>query len=391
MSTDNELESLAWIEKLIRIDTTSMNSNLPLIETVEAEAGRLGLPALRVPSATESKTNLWITVPAANGTTDGGVVLSGHTDTVPVDGQVWRSNPFEPVLRDERLYGRGTCDMKGFIGVSMAWLEKFVTVELSEPLHLALSYDEELGCRGVGPMIDEMERFETRPRACIVGEPTGMRAITGHKSISLVNLTFRGVAAHSSLTTHGVNAIEYAALAIDHVRAMAAGWQEHGPFDPAYALPFSTASVNLVSGGIATNTVPDRCTVTFEVRTIAAQPPQGLLAAIEQFIRRLDVEMGNRNAAAGATMNVVASVPGLDVTPESPAAALCHAIGGAPTTDKVTYGTEAGMFDLAGVPSIVCGPGEIAQAHRSDEYVSLEQLAACESLLDRLLGQMTAG
>lgn len=391
MSANNELASLAWIERLMRFDTTSRGSNLALIEAIEAEAGRLGVPSVRVASPTEPKSNLWVTVPAADGRTTGGVVLSGHTDTVPVDGQDWHSDPFEPAVRDGRLYGRGACDMKGFIGASVEWLGRFSAAELSEPLHLALSYDEELGCQGAGPMIEEMARFETRPRACIVGEPTGMRAVTGHKSISLVDLAFRGVAAHSSLTTQGVNAIEYAAQAIDHVRAMAAGWQGHGPFDPAYVLPFSTASVNLVSGGIASNTVPDLCTVTFEIRTIAEQPPQGLLTQIEQFVGRLDAEMQIRNATAGATMHVLASVPGLDVTLESPAAVLCHAIGGVPTADKVTYGTEAGMFDLAGIPSIVCGPGEIAQAHRADEWVSLEQLAACESMLDRLLAQMTRG
>lgn len=389
MSALDELASLAWTKRLIRLDTTSRGSNLALIETVEAEADRLGLPALRIASPTEPKSNLWVTVPAADGRTTGGVVLSGHTDTVPVDGQDWHSDPFEPTVRDGRLYGRGSCDMKGFIGVSMAWLGRFAAAELSEPLHLALSFDEELGCQGAGPMIDEMARFESRPRACLVGEPTGMRAITGHKSISIVDLTFHGVAAHSSLTTHGVNAIEYAARAIDHVRAMAAEWQEHGPFDPAYALPFSTASVNLVSGGIAANTVPDLCAVTFEIRTVAAQSARGLLTEIERFVHRLDAEMQARHASARASMTVLASVPGLDVMPESPAAALCHAIGGIPATEKVTYGTEAGMFDLAGIPSIVCGPGEIAQAHRADEWVSLEQLAACESMLDRLLAQMT--
>lgn len=390
MSANNELASLAWIERLMRIDTTSRNSNLALIDTVEAEAGRLGLAPVRVASATEAKSNLWITVPAADGRTTGGVVLSGHTDTVPVDGQDWHSDPFQPAVRDGRLYGRGACDMKGFIGVSMEWLGRFAAAELSEPLHLALSYDEELGCQGAAPMIDELSR-EARPRACIVGEPTGMRAITGHKSISLVDVTFRGVAAHSSLTTHGVNAIEYAAQAIDRVRTIAAGWQEHGPFDPAYALPFSTASVNLVSGGIAANTVPDLCTVTFEIRTIAAQPPHGPLAEIEQFVRQLDADMRARHGDAGATFDVLTSVPGLDVTPESPAATLCHTIGGTATGEKVTYGTEAGMFDLAGIPSVVCGPGSIDQAHRADEWVALEQLAACEAMLDRLLAQMTGG
>jgi acetylornithine deacetylase len=388
---ENELASLAWIQHLIRLDTTSRRSNLALIDTVEAEAGRLGLPAVRISSLTEPKANLWVTVPAADGRTAGGIVLSGHTDTVPVDGQDWHSDPFSPTVRDERLYGRGSCDMKGFIGVVLERLGRFVTAELSEPLHLALSYDEELGCQGAGAMIDEMAHFEIRPRACIVGEPTGMRAITGHKSISIVELTFRGVAAHSSLTSHGVNAIEYAAQAIDHIRAMASAWQQHGPFDPAYALPFSTASVNLVSGGIAANTVPDLCTLTFEIRTVAAQPPRILLDEIEQLVGQLGARMHDRHASAGASMHVVASVPGLDVAPESPAASLCHAIGGIPAADKVTYSTEAGMFDVAGIPSIVCGPGEIAQAHRADEWVSLEQLAACEAMIDRLLVQMTEG
>jgi len=196
-----------------------------------------------------SKANLVVTIPAHDGRTDGGVALSGHTDVVPVDGQDWATDPYTAQIRDGRLYGRGTCDMKGFVGVVMAALPDLVRAPLREPVHLVLSYDEEVGCLGAAKLVPQLARLGVRPSTCIVGEPTGMRVTAGHKSINLFELTVHGVAAHSSLTPQGVNAIKYASRAIGFIRSLAEEFKQHGPYDEAYEVPYTTASVNLVDGG----------------------------------------------------------------------------------------------------------------------------------------------
>ena len=387
--SESPRSSLEWTTHLVGLDTTSRDSNLALIEVVDAELKRLGLGSTRLPNADGSKANLVVTLPAADGRTTGGVVLSGHTDVVPVDDQAWESEPFAPEVRDGRLYGRGSADMKSFIGVVMAMLPRFAAADLSEPLHLALSYDEEVGCLGA---IDVAEHFRASgevPRVCIVGEPTSMRVIAAHKSINLIDLVFHGKAAHSSLTPKGVNAVEYAARAITFIRAIADQRRAEGPFDDAYDVPHTTASVNIVKGGIAGNTVADTCHVQFEFRTIGGDDPRAILEAIEEHVRGLEREMQSEDPSARVEMNPVALVPGLDTTADSPAVALATELGGLPSSDKVTYGTEAGLFDAVGIATVVCGPGDIAQAHAPNEFVEVEQIAACEQFMQALLDHLT--
>ena len=392
--SDSPRSSLEWTTHLVGLDTTSRDSNLALIEVVEAELKRLGIGSTRLPNADGSKANLVATIPARDGSTSGGIVLSGHTDVVPVDGQEWSSQPFVPEVRDGRLYGRGTADMKSFIGVVLALLPQLADAELGEPVHLALSYDEEVGCLGA---VDIAEHFRARaetkggalPRACIVGEPTSMRVIAAHKSINLVDLVFHGKAAHSSLTPQGVNAVEYAARAISFIRGIADQRRAEGPFDEAYVVPHTTASVNVVHGGIAGNTVADRCHVQFEFRTVGADDPAEILASIKGHVRELEQEMQAEDRAARVELAPVALVPGLDTSADSPAVALATELGGVPSTDKVTYGTEAGLFHAVGIPTVVCGPGDIAQAHSPDEFVELAQVEACEQFLTTLLQHLT--
>jgi acetylornithine deacetylase len=392
--SDSPRSSLEWTTHLVGLDTTSRDSNLELIEVVEAELKRLGIDSTRLPNADGSKANLVATIPSRDGSTSGGIVLSGHTDVVPVDGQDWSSEPFTPEVRAGRLYGRGTADMKSFIGVVLALLPQLAEAELSEPVHLALSYDEEVGCLGA---VDIAEHFRARadagggalPRACIVGEPTSMRVIAAHKSINLVDLVFHGKAAHSSLTPQGVNAVEYAARAITFIRGIADQRRAEGPFDEAYVVPHTTASVNVVHGGIAGNTVADRCHVQFEFRTVGADDPAEILARIEEHVRELEQEMQAEDPTARVELAPVALVPGLDTPADSPAVALATDLGGVPSTDKVTYGTEAGLFDAVGIPTVVCGPGDIAQAHSPDEFVELAQMQACEQFLTALLKHLT--
>lgn len=381
--------SLPWIERLVSIDTTSRNSNLPLIETVAAELDRHGVVARVFPSADGDKANLVATIPAADGSRSGGVVLSGHTDVVPVDDQDWHSDPFTPEVRDGRLYGRGTADMKSFTGVALTWLPEMVAAELSEPIHLALSYDEEVGCLGGAEIVRQVAELSLTPRVAIIGEPSSMQVIRGHKSINLVRVEFTGVAAHSSLTSAGVNAIEYAAELISFVRSIADGWRDEGPYDEAYPISHSTASVNVVHGGIASNTVPDSCHLEFEFRSIAAVEPNRVIEQVRSRVDEWAARMRAEDPAAGVELQVLAQVPGLETAADSAAVALGVGLGGKPSEGKVTYGTEAGQFAGSGIEAVVCGPGDIAQAHTANEYVELDQIRACERFVAQLIENLS--
>lgn len=381
--------SLEWIERLVRLDTTSRNSNLELIGVLEEEMRRLSLRPERIPNDDGTKSNLLLTLPATDGSTGGGVVLSGHTDVVPVDGQDWRCDPFDPELREGRLYGRGTADMKSFLAVIMHLLPELSAAKLTRPLHLAFSYDEEVGCLGGAQLAEALGTHDAKPEVCIVGEPSSMRVIAGHKSSNLVELVFRGRSAHSSLTPEGTNAIEYAARAITAIRDLADDRRAHGPYDDAYRVPWTTAGVNQVSGGIATNTVPELCRVSAEFRTIAGDDPEAILDQIRSRAAELERQMQAEHPGTSVEVVVAAEVPSLESDPNGPAYRLAVELGGTPSPDKVTYGTEAGQFANTGIDAVVCGPGDIAQAHAADEYIELDQVVACERFLHELLARIT--
>ncbi|MEO7752260.1 MAG: acetylornithine deacetylase [Terracoccus sp.] len=382
--------SLTWTTRLLRLDTTSRDSNLPLIELVVDELRAHGVEPVLVHDESGAKANLLATFPAADGTTAGGIVLSGHTDVVPVDGQDWSSEPFAPEIRDGRLYGRGTCDMKGFIGSVLTKVPELASTPLREPVHLALSYDEEVGCVGAISLVDEIVRRDLRPRACIVGEPTSMRVITGHKSLTMIRVAFHGVAAHSSRTPFGVNAIEYAAQLISFVRGVADEFRTEGPFDENHDVPFTTATVNQVAGGIAVNTVPSECALTFEFRAIGGVDVEATIERFHAEVRRIEQAMREENPDASVDVSIGAQAPGLDTPPDEEVIDLVAALGGEATPEKVAYGTEAGLFQRVGIPTVVCGPGDIAQAHAPDEFVELDQLRRCDDLLDTLLAHLRA-
>ena len=386
--------SLDWIGRLVSFDTTSRNSNVELIEWVAEKLRRAGVEPLVLPeedAAGVRKANLFATIPARDGSTEGGVVLSGHTDVVPVDGQDWHSDPFTTEQRDGRLYGRGTTDMKGFLGVVLSRLPRMLEAELVEPLHLALSYDEEVGLLGAQRMIRRLGERGIRPRCCIVGEPTGMRVVRGHKSINLFEARFHGVAAHSSLTPNGVNAIHYAGRFIEFYRKLTEEWRENGPFDDAYPVPFTTGGVNQIVGGIANNTVPDACAVEFEFRALGTVDPGPVLEKIRGFLfDELEPQMQAENPAARIELEVKAQGPGLETAADADVVRLARECGGLPSEEKVTYGTEAGLFHGAGIETVVCGPGDIAVAHTANEYVELEQLRACEAFVNTLIDRLAA-
>jgi acetylornithine deacetylase len=382
--------SLPWIERLVSIDTTSRVPNLGLIEMVRDALAARGIASTLTHDPREGWANLFATVPAHDGSTDGGIVLSGHTDVVPVDGQTWDSDPFRPEIRDGKLYGRGTCDMKGFIGAALALLPEMQSARLAKPIHFALSYDEEIGCVGAPLLIADLQKRGLKPSGCIVGEPSSMRPIIAHKGINTYRCCVRGHAAHSSLTPKGLNAIEYAARLICHIRDIADQFRAEGPFDTLYDVPFTTAQTSLIQGGNAINTVPAECQFSFEFRNLPTLDPDQIFARIDAYARdTLLPRMRQEHPNAAIEFTKIAAAPGLDATEQAAITELVRALTGDQDKRKVAYGTEAGLFALAGIPSVVCGPGDIEQAHKPNEYVSLDQLDACERFLRKFIHSMT--
>ncbi|WP_414451720.1 acetylornithine deacetylase [Burkholderia sp. 22PA0099] len=382
--------SLDWINRLVAMDTTSRVPNLGLIETVRDALAERGIRSELTYDKREGWANLFATIPAHDGATDGGVVLSGHTDVVPVDGQNWDSDPFAPQIRDGRLYGRGTCDMKGFIGAALALVPEMQSARLVKPIHFALSYDEEIGCAGAPLLLADLKERGLHPSGCIVGEPTSMRPIIAHKGINTYRCCVRGHAAHSSLTPKGLNAIEYAARLICHIRDIADEFRANGPFDELYDVPFTTAQTSLIEGGNAINTVPAECRFSFEFRNLPTLDPDAIFAKIDTYARdTLLPKMRREHPDAAIEISQIAAAPGLDADEQAAITQLVRALTADRSQRKVAYGTEAGLFANAGIPSIVCGPGNIEQAHKPNEYVELAQLDACDQFLRKFIHSMT--
>ena len=380
-------EVRAMIERLIAFDTTSRNSNLDLIHDVRDYLKDLGVESHLTFDDDRRKANLYATL----GPTDrGGIALSGHTDVVPIDGQEWSSDPWTVIERDGRLYGRGSCDMKGFIAIALAHAPRFLERNIETPIHLCLSYDEEIGCLGAPKLISWLEQQPVKPRACIVGEPTSMKVIVGHKGKMSCRAEVRGLECHSSLTPHGVNAVQAAAKAVSKLADMAARKAEEGPFDEDYDVPFSTIHCGTIRGGTAPNIVPLECSFEFEFRCLPADDAEALFAELKDYVREeLEPAMKAIAPEAGFNWEEASFHPGLDMALDSEVVALAKALTGANTTGKVAFGTEAGLFDEGGIPTVVCGPGSIDQAHKPDEFVSLEQLALCERFMTRLLDRVS--
>ncbi len=378
------------LETLVAFDTTSALTNLPLVDWVQDFAEGHGAAVERVPDETGEKAALWITIgPAAVP----GYVLSGHSDVVPVAGQDWTHDPFRLTERDGRLYGRGTSDMKGFLAVCLALLPEMAAAPLVRPLHLALSYDEEVGCLGVRPLIARMRAMGIAPLGCFVGEPTGMDVVTGHKGKHAARVTFRGRACHSALAPAGVNAVEYAARFIVHVKQLADEIILSGARDPLYDVPHTTGLSSVVQGGTALNIVPDRCTVDFEFRAIGADDAGALAARAIAFATDvLAAEMAERDPSCGVAATPLIDYPGLEAAPESDLVTLAKRLAGRNGHAKVSFGTEGGLFQALGdVPAVVIGPGSIARAHKADEYITLAELDACAAFVRRLIADSCTG
>ena len=375
--------TVSILEALVGFDTTSRNSNLALIAWVENYLDGFALAHERVFDPTGSKANLWSTI-GPTGTP--GYILSGHTDVVPVDGQDWSNDPFRLTARDGRLYGRGAADMKGFLACCLAAVPDMITPPLARPIHLAFSYDEEVGCVGVRGLISRLERAPVAAVGCFVGEPTQMHVVTGHKAKRSLRVTVRGKTCHSALAPTGVNAVEYAARLIVKIRDMADRLARDGARDPLYDVPFTTGHTGIVHGGTALNIVPDACTFEFEFRSIAADSLDALVGEVMAYARDvLEPQMKAIAPRAGIDFEIKSGFPGLDTAPETELVRLTKRLSGQSDHGKVAFGTEAGLFDAAGIPSVVIGPGSIDQAHKADEFIALAELEKCDRFLDRLL------
>jgi acetylornithine deacetylase len=379
----NVQSSKEILSALVGFDTVSRNSNLDCIAWIEGYLDRLGVKHQRFPDETGMKSNLWATL----GPKDvPGYILSGHTDVVPVDDQDWTDSPFKLTERDGKLFGRGSCDMKGYVACCLAAVPDMLKANLKKPLHLAFSYDEEVGCWGVRRMIPGILEGAAKPIACFVGEPTEMDVIIGHKGKRSFKVTVHGRTCHSSLAPLGVNAVEYAARVIAKIRDISDRMARSGARDDLYDIPFTTGHTGYLHGGTALNIVPDIATFEFEFRVLAVDKSDALAKEVIDYARTvLEPEMKKVAPEAGFDFEDRSEFAGLDTAPDAEVTLLAKQLTGRNSHAKVAYGTEGGLFANAGIPTVVCGPGNIDQAHKADEFIRITELEKCGQFLDRLI------
>jgi len=381
--------ALDILDRLVAFDTTSARSNLALIHWVRDYLGAHGIASTLTPDAAGEKANLFATIGSGE---RGGVVLSGHTDVVPVAGQSWTSDPFRLTRRDERLYGRGAADMKGFIALALALVPEALAQPLAVPLHLAFSFDEEVGCRGVPALIAALPQGAARPRLAIIGEPTSMRVANAHKGCYFHRTRVTGLEAHSSAPERGVNAIVGAAEIIAEIDRLAAERRAQARPESGFEPPYTTFNVGSITGGTAFNIIARECVVGWEFRSLPEDDPDHLKGRIDRFIDDdLLPRMRRVHSGAAVETETLIDVPALVADRDCPAEALARRLVGANASVTVAFATEAGFFQGAGIPAVICGPGSIDQAHQPDEYIALEQVMAGDAFLHRLLDWARTG
>lgn len=378
MSSSREL-----LAQLVRFDTTSRESNLALIDFVRTYLQDHGVACELVYNEHKSKANLLATIGPADVP---GIVLSGHTDVVPVDGQRWSVAPFELTQKGGNLYGRGTADMKGYIACVLACVPTLLQAPLRMPVHIALSYDEEVGCLGVRSLIERFHGQAVKPLLCVIGEPTELKPVLGHKGKLAMRCEVHGAACHSAYAPAGVNAIEYAARLIGELVRIGDGLKAPQHLDERFDPPFSTVQTGLVTGGKALNIVPQNCTFDFEVRALPAQDPWQVAQQLRDYAEQtLLPAMQAVSDQSAISISELSSYPGLATSLESQAAQWVAQFCGSQEFGTVAFGTEGGLFDQAGIPTVVCGPGSMEQGHKPDEFISVEQLEACDRMLERVV------
>ena len=382
----SELRSRALLAELVGFATVSRDSNLALIEFVRDYLHGLGVDSELIYNAERTKANLLASIGPS---VPGGVVLSGHTDVVPVDGQAWTVDPFCLTERDGKWFGRGTADMKGYLASVLAAVPMFLSSPLRRPVHLAFSYDEEIGCLGVRSLLEVLPQRIAQPALCLIGEPTQLQPVLGHKGKLAMRCHVRGAACHSAYAPYGVNAIEQAARLMGRLGEIGAELAEPSRHDPRFDPAFSTVQVGVIQGGTALNIVPADCRFDFEVRALPDFDPHGVAEQLRAYAEQTLLPAMQAVASDTAIrFEALSAYPGLATSPESAAARLVARLCGSDAFSTVAFGTEGGLFHQAGVPTVVCGPGSMDQGHKPDEYVSVEQMAACDRLMDRLASHL---
>ena len=379
-----QLISEEILDRLIGFDTTSTTSNLELIDFIRNYLDDYSIASLLVHNDDKTRANLYATI----GPDDiGGVMLSGHTDVVPTSGQNWSSDPYQLETDDQLFYGRGSCDMKGFIACALAGVPQLVAKPLLTPVHLAFSYDEEIGCVGVKKLITAMDGFEVKPRIALIGEPTDMKMVIGHKGKAAFRVEFTGSSCHSVYISNGVNAVEYAAELVSFIRKMNQTMQDRNMLDDGYSVPHSTFHVGNINGGTALNIVPKQCAFEFEIRNLPQDKLDDLIHEIKHYATEVLLpDMQTRFEQSDIQLSPISTYPGLCTDPGSNVIEYTRLINPVNAIgDNVSFGTEAGLFDQQlGINSVVCGPGSIDQAHKPDEYVSRQQMQYCDQLIENL-------
>lgn len=370
------------LRRLVSFDTVSRNPNLDLIAWVQDYLSGYGIESTLIHDDAGKKANLYAKIGDAGRS---GYMLSGHTDVVPIDGQDWSTDPFELVEKDDRFFGRGTSDMKSFIAVVLARVPQFAAARLETPIHLAFSYDEEVGCKGVPSLIDHLKVLPAPPRLCVVGEPTDMKVVTAHKGNKRYRCEVHGRECHSALANQGVNAVEIAADLVYRLRSMAQEKMAIGPFDQDFDPPYTTIHTGTIQGGTAMNIVPKECAFEFEFRYVPGDDPDIYLKRLEEHARDvLEPEMKAVAEEARIDFRFKSQLPALNTEEAAEVTELAKALSGSNRTGKISFGTEGGLFQKAGFPTVVCGPGSIEQAHKADEWILLDQIAQCEDFMGRL-------
>ena len=373
-----------FIETLIAFDSTSYRSNLDLIYFIRDYLAEYDIDSALVFNHEKTKANLYATIGPQD---KPGVMLSGHTDVVPVKGQNWSSDPFIVEEKDDALFGRGTADMKSFIAIALAYVPQMLEAKLTTPVHLAFSYDEEIGCVGVRRLLDMMQDMPIKPAMCIVGEPTSMQVVNAHKGklAQLVRVT--GLEAHSSLPHIGVNAVDYAAELIVFIRKLAKELEQTGPYEEGFEVTHTTIHTGIIKGGVALNIVPNLCELKFEIRNIPKQDPEPLLERIIEYAKiKLEPEMKVIDENCGFEFEHSSGYPGMFTAPNEEVVNFVKTLTVVDGIKKVSFGTEGGLFtQQLGIPTVICGPGNIEQAHKPDEFIQLDQIEQMEHFMLRLI------
>ncbi len=383
------MNTRAILDRLLAFETVSSLPNIGLMDYVRDLLAEAGIASVLIADETGKKANLYATVGPEG---IGGVMLSGHTDVVPVEGQAWTKPPFALTEEGGRYYGRGACDMKGFVACAIAAMLAAKGRDLKVPLHLALSHDEEVGCLGVRSLIEMLEGAPVRPAMCIVGEPTGMQVATGHKGKVALRATCIGREGHSALAPMALNALHLGADFLNAVRALQADVAEHGLRDGDYDVPYTTLHVGKFNGGVQVNIVPNRCVLDFEIRSLAGDDPEVLIARLRAAAEAIVAPLRGTFPEAEIVVERLWDYPGLGTPSDAGVVNFVKGLTGANGTMKVAFGTEGGLFSQRlGIPTVICGPGSMAQGHKPDEFVTVEQMARCEAMMAALLTRLEVG